>query len=131
MLLEKAWAKVNRRYVNIEGGCQGNSMLTLTGFRGIYKELSEYNDKRYLLFDTIKKGIRKDGFLFGINTKGHAYSVLDAEFYRGGDKLYRVFKIRNPWGNMGKEDLTEEIQNNQELRRFIKIIDMRFGNKTV
>ena len=40
MLLEKAWAKINKSYLNIEGDIQKNALLTLTGFKGEFKRFS-------------------------------------------------------------------------------------------
>lgn len=53
MPLEKAWAKVNKKYLNIEGLAQNNSILTLTGFKGRWDALDDE------LFTTISKGIKK------------------------------------------------------------------------
>ena len=37
MLLEKAWAKVNKNYYNICVGLSKNSLLVLTGINAIFK----------------------------------------------------------------------------------------------
>ena len=115
MLLEKAWAKVNKKYKNIESNAQKNALLTLTGFQGKTYELNKE------LFKTIKNGIRTEGFLFGINTEEHAYSVLDADIYNVSYRAFNVLKIRNPWGIMGEDKLTESINNDEEIERFIEI----------
>ena len=123
MLLEKAWAKINKSYLNIEGDIQKNALLTLTGFKGEFKRFSNLkNDYEInVLFETIIKGIRKEGFLFGINTEEHAYSVLDIDIYNINNKNYRVLKIRNPWGKKGAFNLTENMENDIEFKEFIEI----------
>ena len=102
ILLEKAWAKVNEMYFNIhEGGYSNNSLTVLTGFKSKYIKLKNIADKteKKNFFDTIKNGINKEGFLFGVDTNNHAYSLLDVEETKFDD-VY-VIKVRNPHGVIG------------------------------
>ena len=41
MLIEKAWAKINKVYFNIEGGSPDNALFVLTGFKGQITNLYE------------------------------------------------------------------------------------------
>ena len=100
ILLEKAWAKVNKMYFNINGGLSRHSLTVLTGFNSEYIKLENLKEeKKKEIFDIIKKGINKDGFLFGVSTNNHAYSLLDVEETKFDD-VY-VIKVRNPHGVIG------------------------------
>ena len=73
MLLEKAWAKVNKNYYNIYGGSSSNALLVLTGFYSERINLNDFNDftseiKNKILED-MSEGIRRNGHLYGVNTK--------------------------------------------------------------
>ena len=131
ILLEKAWVKVNKMYFNIhEGGYSNNSLTVLTGFKSKYIKLENIVDKteKKNFFDTIKNGINKEGFLFGVDTKNHAYSLLDVEETKFDD-VY-VIKVRNPHGKIGdnlanylesknKSDLLEKFfYKNKEKDRY-------------
>ena len=103
ILLEKAWAKVNKNYYNIWGGLSSNALSVLTGyqceFKLVPKDLDD--DGKNLFLAELRKGIRTDGYLFGVNTKNHAYSLLNIENYIINNINYQVLKIRNPWGSIG------------------------------
>lgn len=116
MLIEKAWAKVNRNYYNIFGGSPSNSLLVLTGYQGkdfIFLNNLNESQKKGILED-MKEGIRTYGNLYGVNTKGHAYSLLDVENYTINNTNYEVLKVRNPWGRVGEENI---FKDNPNLRR--------------
>ena len=106
LLLEKAWAKVNRNYYNIYKGYSTDSLLILTGFSGKEIVLSSLSNikKRNVSID-MEKGIRRKGHLYGVNTNKHAYALLDVETIQvknnNNIRNYNVLKIRNPHGNTG------------------------------
>lgn len=107
MLIEKAWAKVNRNYYHIFGGSPSSSLLVLTGYRGKdFFFLNNLNDiQKSRILKDMKEGIRTYGYLYGVNTKGHAYSLLDIENYSINNNNYEVLKVRNPWGILGEENV--------------------------
>ena len=111
ILLEKAWAKVNKMYFNIDSGESCNSLTILTGFKSKYIELDQIsgNNKEETIKE-LQKGIRNQGYLFGVNTYDHAYSLLDVEKY---DNNY-VLKIRNPWGIINGSDMVEKLFDNSQ-----------------
>ena len=121
MLLEKAWAKVNKMYFNIhEGGFSNNSLTILTGFKSEYiafKKKDKDGIKKFVIekknfFDKIKKGINKEGFLFGVDTYNHAYLLLDVEETKLND-VY-ILKVRNPHGVIG-DNLAKYLEKNENL----------------
>ena len=114
ILLEKAWAKVNKCYYNIYGGFSSNSLSVLTGFQGEEKIITILSDQNKIIED-MKKGIRKLFYLYGVNTNCHAYSLLDVETYLVNNQNYQVLKIRNPHGKTGTHFLKE---NDILLRQF-------------
>ena len=122
ILLEKAFAKISKGYFNICGGFASSAFLVLTGYNAdtIFFNTINSQLERTQLFENFIKGIRKDGLLFAINTKRHCYSVLDAEAHEINNRIYKILKIRNPWGKVGNNLISEEIQKNPELKRFIK-----------
>lgn len=99
MLLEKAWAKVNKMYYNIFGGLCKNALTVLTGFGSKYNNIEKirqnYTDKQ--IIEAMYNGINIEGCLFSVGTKGHAYSLLNV------NRQNYILKIRNPWGNIGWE----------------------------
>ena len=50
------------------------------------------------MIQKLKIGIRKEGYLCGVNSNKHAYSLIDIEKYRLNNQNYFVLKVRNPWG---------------------------------
>ena len=100
MLLEKAWAKVNKMYFNINGGLPINALTVLTGFKSecLNLKILKEDEKKDIL-DKIKNGINKDGFIFGVSTENHSYSLLDVEKTKLDD-VY-IIKVRNPHGIIG------------------------------
>ena len=97
ILLEKAWAKVNKNFYNIYGGIPSHSLTVLTGFKGINKKFSCFDHKN--IINEIENGIKTEGKLFAVNTEEHSYSLLDVHRYFNE---FIVFQVRNPWGNIGR-----------------------------
>ena len=106
MLLEKAWAKVNKNYYNIYGGLSKNSLLVLTGFNAIFKNFINADINK--IIEDIENGIRKQGYFYGIDDENHAYSLLDIETYLVNNIIYKVLKVRNPWGVTGNNFLKKK-----------------------
>ena len=123
ILLEKAWAKVNKNFYNIYYGIPSHSMTILTGFKGIHikipKEIGDLD--RINIINEIENGIKTEGKLYGVNTEGHSYSLLDVHRYYN---KYIVFQVRNPWGKIGEiyENLVKN-KNHHLLQMFFKQID--------
>ena len=129
MLLEKAWAKVNKNYYNIYGGSSNNSLLVLTGFDGDKIRINNdpNEEQKNKILEEMEKGIRKHGHLCGVNDYGHAYSLLDIETFLVNGINYKVLKVRNPWGIIGNQifntkentNITDELYEHFKNRRDI------------
>lgn len=90
-LLEKAFAKINGSYADINGGRAEKAFKALTGFETISIEQKNFNDS---LFEYCYKKIR-DGYLFSCSSHGHAYSLI--HILKENTKNAKIFQIRNPW----------------------------------
>ena len=113
ILIEKAWAKVNKNYYNIIGGGSHNSLLVLTGYQGkkIYFNNNITDARKNEILEDMKDGINRHGHLYGVNTKGHAYSLLKLETICVNNNNYQVLQIRNPWGSIGEKHFLKGNQN--------------------
>ena len=125
MLLEKAWAKVNKNYYNIYEGSSSNALLILTGFYSERINLIDFSNftseiKNKILED-MSEGIKRNGHLYGVNTKGHAYCLVDIETIYVNERKYRILKIRNPHGKTGAgflgkdENLLAQFKNRRDI----------------
>ncbi|XP_064635193.1 calpain-8-like [Lineus longissimus] len=114
-LMEKAYAKVNGSYGNIEGGKIQDALVDFTG--GI-SEVYNLTDKQNLpkdLFRIIQKSVKaksmqgasisasqreREASLTNGLFKGHAYSVIDVRQIRTLDgRSHNLMQLRNPWGH--------------------------------
>ena len=97
--LEKAYAKINGSYNDINGGYLCQAFEALTGFESFNvmkrkKELSV--EKNYDIKDEVYEYFYKkirDGYLFSCQTWDHAYSLIALR--KENNKI--IFKVRNPW----------------------------------
>ncbi|KAL9062478.1 MAG: hypothetical protein Q9157_008888, partial [Trypethelium eluteriae] len=108
-LLEKAYAKAHGDYAVIDGGWSGEAVEDLTG--GVTTELyaTDIIDKNRFWKQELRQVNKEFLFSCGLRTSkyetkkglvfGHAYSVLDAVEHTRDGKLYRLVKLRNPWGD--------------------------------
>lgn len=119
LILEKAWAKVNGSYKNIDGGFEREAFLALTG---INSEVIKYNLKEgNLNLDVFEKILVADrqNTILSCSTQcveeddeekanfyeengivsGHAFTLVSANEGTFGDEKVRLLKIRNPWGS--------------------------------
>ncbi|KAL8967286.1 MAG: hypothetical protein Q9197_005509 [Variospora fuerteventurae] len=107
-LLEKAYAKAHGDYGSIDGGWVGEALEDLTG--GVTSELFTadiFDRDEFWTNQLMKVNIQ---FLFGMTQMGgrhgerkgivekHAYSIIQATELTEGPKVFRLVKIRNPWG---------------------------------
>ncbi|KAL9019825.1 MAG: hypothetical protein Q9185_002874 [Variospora sp. 1 TL-2023] len=107
-LLEKAYAKAHGDYGSIDGGWVGEALEDLTG--GVTSELFTadiFDRDEFWTNQLMKVNIQ---FLFGMTQMGgrhgerkgivekHAYSIIQATELTEGPKVFRLLKIRNPWG---------------------------------
>ena len=114
ILLEKAWAKANKNYENIEAGDPVEAFSFLTGapsfqlYNGNDKKKIEENWQKLLLFDKnnyiicvsagdSENSTPKDCENVGINTF-HSYSVLSIRELDYNLTKLRFIQLRNPWG---------------------------------
>jgi len=115
-LTEKAYAKLNGNYENLEGGHATEAMVDLTGGTVEYIEkIDEMDDDE--LYKLIKTAIGEQGALLtaAIQAKsraqmeaersdglvvGHAYSVTNCAKFRmsDGSGHFYLIRLRNPWG---------------------------------
>ena len=116
MLLEKAYAKAYGGYYKIPSGILSEAFRDLTGAPPILYKLEEAKSNyriREKMYNKIKKAF-KSTYLVAAGTKphptiaefrkknglimGHAYSILDTDKVRRGNKEIRLIQLRNPWG---------------------------------
>jgi hypothetical protein len=111
-LVEKAYAKVNGGYGNLEGGIPCNSLVDLTGGISQTIKIANATDD---LFDLMYKMVRKSSLLVGdINSESpnaesyyeskglgnnHAYSITNVVKLSSRGQTFRLLRIRDPWGN--------------------------------
>lgn len=110
MLLEKAWAKVNKGYINIIGGMINEVLLALTPFNvfsyyndtifglneiDLWTIIKDSFDNNYILTATTvnQKAIEQTGLL-----KSHAYTLLQYKEGLLGGRVIKLIQVRNPWG---------------------------------
>ena len=107
MLLEKAWAKVNGGYINIDAGFTIEVLSTLTPFPTdiiYHSELSPEESWR-----TISESDKQDHILTCITKfddniehygliSGHSCTLVSAFERKVKGKKVKLLKIRNPWG---------------------------------
>ena len=75
-------------------------------------------DKNYKdnLIESIDEGIHKKGFFYSLTSVNHVYSLLDIIKLKNDSY---IFKIRNPWGKIGKITLRESCPI--PLNTFLKV----------
>ena len=109
MLLEKAWAKVNGGYININGGLSTEAMFAMTPFQTVtfyhvdtcvnqdtlWEILKIAKNKRYIMSCVSKDNdeVKKIGLI-----SSHSFSIIDAKEAEINGKQIRLVKVRNPWG---------------------------------
>lgn len=113
-LLEKAYAKLNGSYADINGGFVFQAFEALTGFESIVIKNKDINKE---VFEYSYNKLR-DGYLFACCTLGHAYSILDIT--RPGPM--QIIKVRNPWNKLMKEE-------NELYQNFINNYYPDYNNK--
>ena len=105
LLLEKAWAKVNRGYINTVAGNASEVIECMTNFpynwnvventdsEELWAKIVKASGNKYVMTTSIpqRKGAKERGLV-----EGHQYSLTSGKEYNG----IRLLKIRNPWGSM-------------------------------
>ena len=114
MLLEKAWAKINGGYVNVNKGLPSEALEVLTGMGSLSYDISnkdkeDLNEYKLEIVKNVQTADKNNCFIScsSKNDKsiekiglvpGHAYSVIN--FYEietsNGENVY-LFRLRNPW----------------------------------
>lgn len=139
LLIEKAYAKINGSYLNIEGPFQPiNTHFYFTGIPSIQYTLKEFENNELYSFidDEIKeKNVLTTGtpttkdeeFPFSGIYSNHEYSVISVE----EKKKINIITINNPWGCNVKDDMDKfDISlDNEEIRK--TIIDFNKKNKNL
>uniref|UniRef100_A0A8C5QDE2 Uncharacterized protein n=1 Tax=Leptobrachium leishanense TaxID=445787 RepID=A0A8C5QDE2_9ANUR len=111
-LLEKAYAKVNRSYRALKSGFEEDGLQDLTGGfyekiridrsgEELYKKIYDALQAKNLLncSKTTPAGENIESVTAQNIVTGHAYSVTGAEEVLSGDKMVKLVRVRNPWGN--------------------------------
>lgn len=95
--LEKAYAKINGSYADINGGNLRIAFEALTGFNSFSIKKHQLNEQIYNnIYDKIE-----NGYLFSCKTENHAYSIISI-LKKENDK---IFHIRNPWASLPEKEL--------------------------
>lgn len=106
-IVEKAYAKVNVNYAQLNGGTQTESFAGLSGMPtqsfSTSRDLTT-NDK---VWDAVSNADMKNWVMSSSCMKsqdnmvpGHAYTVLGAvELKQGERTVHKLIKMRNPWGS--------------------------------
>ncbi|KAK2182039.1 hypothetical protein NP493_369g02029 [Ridgeia piscesae] len=111
-LFEKAYAKVNGSYENIDGGFINTALVDFTGGISEHIKMRKHSEIPDNLFDIMFKMFKMNSMMgCSIDTKtvreealknglfvGHAYSITN--FVQGhiDNKPVRLLRLRNPWG---------------------------------
>ena len=108
--LEKAYAKINGSYCDIDGGHPTMALIALTGFDSLHffqKRINKELIKQMKVF-------MKRGFLLSGGALNHAYSIIRAQD--------DYFVVRNPWSSLKYNDKKME-------ERYDRIKKIRFDLK--
>lgn len=100
-ILEKAYAKMNTNYANLNGGMPQQALVELTGMPSTIHSLKGMSDDDLfdIVFDGDQRGYAMTAachFKHASLITGHAYTMLGAIRLNNGVKLLHM---RNPWGN--------------------------------
>ena len=113
LLLEKAWAKVNGSYANIESGNEKEALHFLTGAPTkevthnklkspdvLWEKLIDAVERNHIMTASCGGTGRPDDEYdkLGLIT-GHAYSLLHAQEITNNGNKVRLVQLRNPWGS--------------------------------
>jgi len=106
-ILEKAYAKFNVFYANMDGGTPLQSIQDLTNMPAIRYTSSEQSTDE--LFRIIHEADQNDWILVGACqrsyqglTAGHAYTILGAMKVKDDNGMeWNLIKMRNPWASEG------------------------------
>lgn len=107
IVIEKAWAKVNGNYENINYGWQVESFYALSGAPGRQLQFSSVGYNAATVWNEVTSALRAN-YLIGVNTAAatkyslpgsHAYTVLGAYELKdtNGNVVHRLYRVRNPW----------------------------------
>ena len=107
MLLEKAFAKFEGGYSNINGGFSCDAFAFFTGCvtknvkpleERCWNQLLGAVNKHHIICSGTFPGSDSESSANGIFF-GHEYSLCDAKEYNAEGEKLRLLQIRNPWGN--------------------------------
>ena len=104
IMLEKAYAKLNVNYANLDGGVPVQSFRDLTGMPVLKYEIDNQTDEQFfaIIHDADKRGWPMVAAciyaVYGLNNM-HAYTIIDTvELTKDGKPYQKLIKMRNPWG---------------------------------
>ena len=108
-LIEKAWAKINGCYANIDyGGYSYEAFDVLTEAltqhiyinenkkKELWETIKEANDRHYIMAAGTKPGFLMNWWVGLIES--HAYTIIGIKDLNHNNKNLRLIKLRNPWG---------------------------------
>lgn len=107
-IIEKAFAKINGNYENINWGWQSESFHILTGAPAKMITFQSIGYSASTAWDDIKDALSMN-YLIGCDTSStsrynipiqHAYTVMGQYELKDpqGNVVHRLFRVRNPWG---------------------------------
>lgn len=121
-LIEKAYAKLNIRYINLTSGFIDEALQDLTGFAPemmrftpainvdeLWENLKMYVYTGSLIGGSLnflgrrdypedeKRELQREAKMCGIQY-GHAYGILDVRELTSDGTVFRLLRIKNPWG---------------------------------
>ena len=129
LLIEKAFAKMNGSYFNINGGYNGiDASYALTGIRPIKLGRSFFSLDEIKIYNIIRtifitENLMISGTKNKISFKGlygnHMYSILYIEEYDDNNKT-KIIELQNPWGRNKQEDKEQFALNLDEKHKNIE-----------
>ncbi len=110
LLLEKAWAKINRNYESTIAGWCSEALRTLTGApcyliankdsEDMWEQVVNADKRKYIICaSAAQEDMTDEEFKDAGLISNHAYSVISAVEVQTDEGNVRLLKVRNPWGH--------------------------------
>ena len=139
LLIEKAFAKMNGCYFNINGGYQGiNGSFAVAGINPIKLEESFFSLDENSIYKMLKAELNANNVVISgtknpIYFKGlyenHMYTVLNVD--KTDDEIIKIIELENPWGNNEEKDIEEFSLNLEKKYKFYEISIKDYNKENV